>query len=172
MNNHNRNWYLIYTKPRNESLAREHLERQGYETCLPLLSRTSRRRGRYQTVIEPCFPRYLFINLNTATDNWAPIRSTIGVSRMVTFGGLPAQVPGDLVAQLRANEDEHGLQRWPEPDDFAPGTRVTIIEGPFAGYEGIFQARKGHERAAILLDIVGRNTLATLDIHNLKPAGT
>lgn len=168
MNESQRNWYLIYTKPRNETLARTNLERQGFEVYLPLLAQTRRQRGRYRTVIEPCFPRYLFIALNTVTDNWSPIRSTYGVSRLVTFDGIPAQVPHDLVEQLKQNEDHEGLQRRPE-QIFNPGEKVTIIDGPFAGYEGIFHSLKGNERAAILLDIVGKNTLATLDVHNLKP---
>ncbi len=168
MNESQRNWYLIYTKPRNETLARTNLERQGFEVYLPQLAQTRRQRGRYRTVIEPCFPRYLFIALNMVTDNWSPIRSTYGVSRLVTFDGMPAQVPHELVEQLKQNEDSEALQRRPE-QIFNPGEKITIIDGPFAGYEGIFHSLKGNERAAILLDIVGKNTLATLDIHSLKP---
>ena len=164
-----RNWYLIFTKPRMERQAVEHLERQGYCTYLPLMAATRRQRGRYRQIIEPCFPRYLFIHLNTRTDNWAPIRSTIGVSRLVEFGGIPAIVPDELVRELQCREDETGLQRPPEPL-FKPGDPVTVMNGPLTGLQGIFQATKGSDRVAVLLDIVGKNTLTTLAIHDLKHA--
>ena len=96
-----RSWYLVHTKPRQENLAQENLERQGYETYLPRIYQTRRRNGRHVKTIEAFFPRYLFIHLDSETDNWAPIRSTIGVSKMIRFDGIPAMVPEQLIqAQL------------------------------------------------------------------------
>ena len=164
-----RSWYLIYTKPRQENLARENLERQGFVTYLPLSEQTRRRNGRYIKIIEPYFPRYVFIQLNTDTDNWAPIRSTLGVSQMVRFGGLPAVVPDDLITCLKENDDSNGVQELIE-QELSPGDRVVIINGPFAGYEGIYQQQKSTERVAVLLDIVGKNTALTLSIHDLQLA--
>ena len=68
-----KNWYLIYTKPHKEQLARENLERQGYEIYLPMARLRRRRMGKGATRIEPLFPRYLFIHLDAKTDNWSPI---------------------------------------------------------------------------------------------------
>ena len=164
-----RSWYLIYTKPRQENLARENLERQGFVTYLPLSEQTRRRNGRYIKIIEPYFPRYVFIQLNTDTDNWAPIRSTLGVSQMVRFGGLPAVVPDDLITCLKENDDSNGVQELIE-QELSPGDRVVIINGPFAGYKGIYQQQKSTERVAVLLDIVGKNTALTLSIHDLQLA--
>jgi transcriptional antiterminator RfaH len=131
MGNNERNWYLVYTKPRMEAQAEENLNRQGYETYLPRYLTTRRRNGRYHKIVEPCFPRYLFIHLDTRTDNWAPIRSTVGVVKMVEFEGLPAVVPGELITTLRNNEDTNGIQQIQELD-LKAGDKVTIVEGPFA----------------------------------------
>jgi len=164
-----RSWYLIYTKPRQENLARENLERQGFVTYLPLAEQTRRRNGRYIKIIEPYFPRYVFIQLNTDTDNWAPIRSTLGVSQMVRFGGVPAVVPEDLINYLKENDDPNGIQQIMQ-QDMSLGDRVVIINGPFAGYKGIYQQQKSTERVAVLLDIVGKNAALTLSIHDLQLA--
>ena len=75
-----KSWYLIYSKAREEKLAQEHLERQGYEIYLPLILARIKQRGRTKKSIQPMFPRYLFIYLSDQTDDWRPIRSTIGVS--------------------------------------------------------------------------------------------
>lgn len=154
-------WYLLYSKPQRERLALENLERQGYEAYLPLVRTRRRRSGRYVTVIEPMFPRYLFIHLSDESDNWGPIRSTIGISKLVRFGEIPARVPDDLVASLRAREDGAGVQALPPPD-FKAGEKVRIVEGPMAGYQGIFQARTGQERVIVLLDLVGKSTRTEL----------
>ncbi|NIN33844.1 MAG: transcription/translation regulatory transformer protein RfaH, partial [Gammaproteobacteria bacterium] len=58
-----KSWYLIHTKPRQEKLAEENLERQGYEIYLPMAEIRRKRRGRSVRVIDPMFPRYLFIHL-------------------------------------------------------------------------------------------------------------
>jgi len=164
-----RSWYLIYTKPRQENLARENLDRQGFVTYLPLAEQTRRRNGRYIKIIEPYFPRYVFIQLNTDTDNWAPIRSTLGVSQMVRFGGLPAVIPDDLIACLEENDGSNGVQKQIKKD-MSPGDRIEIVNGPFAGYRGIYQQQKSAERVAVLLEIVGKNAALTLSVHDLQLA--
>lgn len=171
MSSNDRNWYLVYTKPRMEQVAEQNLQRQGYETYLPMLHQPRRRNGRYHKSIEPCFPRYLFIYLDTKTDNWAPIRSTVGVAKMIEFGGVPALVPNNLITMLRNNESADGLQQIQEPV-IKTGDQVVIIEGPFAGYRGIYQQQQSRERVAILMDIVGKNTLMTLSVHEVQLAET
>lgn len=162
-------WYLVYAKPRQEQVARTNLERQGYETYLPLSRETKRRRGKATEVITPLFPRYLFIHLDSQTDDWGPIRSTLGVVSLVRFAHQPAQVPDDLVAALRAREDTEGLVAVPR-DVFKRGGRVRITDGSFMGYEGIFLAPTGRDRVVILLDIMGKLTRATVGTISIEPA--
>jgi len=163
-----KNWYLIHTKPREERLAKKHLERQGYATYLPLAPLRRRRRGRTIRVIDPMFPRYLFINLSDETDDWRPIRSTIGVSTLVRFGMVPAQVPVSLITALRQRENAEGIQ--PIPDrDYRSGDRVRVAEGLMEGYEGIFQCRTGRERVVLLLEIAKKTVMVRLESHQIEP---
>ncbi|NEV64216.1 transcription termination/antitermination NusG family protein [Thiorhodococcus minor] len=41
-------WYLIHTKPRQEALADANLQRQAFETYLPLYIRVAKRRGAWR----------------------------------------------------------------------------------------------------------------------------
>lgn len=149
-----RHWYLVYSKPRAETQARLNLTRQGFTTYLPLVRQTRRQRGRRVVRVEPLFPRYLFVQLDPQVDNWSPIRSTLGVSNLVRFGGEAVPVPDDLVEVLLARGDEQGIHLLP-PLEFTQGERVRVKEGPLMGYEGIFIARSARERVLLLLDIVG-----------------
>ena len=167
--NQSRSWYLVVTKPQSEFKAQENLLRQGYETYLPLVQTSRRRNGKKVKRTEAFFPRYLFISLDKETDNWSPIRSTIGVAGMVRFGGMPAVVPENMIANLKNNENEFGLQSF-EKKELKQGDTVEIIDGPFEGYKAVYQKMKSTERVSVVLDIVGKNTQVTLSVHELEIA--
>lgn len=161
-------WYLVYCKPRQEDVARTNLERQGFEPYLPMIRQPRRRLNRRVTVVEPMFPRYLFVHLDSRRDNWAPIRSTLGVTSLVRFGQYPAPVPDDLIAALKERDDEHGIQDLPPPD-YKHGDRLRVAEGIMMGYEGIFLARSGRDRVIVLLDIMGKQARVELGQDSIEP---
>jgi transcriptional antiterminator RfaH len=164
-----RAWYLIYSKPQRERLALENLERQGYPSYLPLIRNRRRRKGRYVSIIEPMFPRYLFVHLSDETDNWGPIRSTIGVANMVRFGMQAARVPDSLIEMMQ-ERDEEGVQTLTSAE-LEPGDQVRIVEGVMAGYEAIFQARTSKERVVLLLQLAqDRTARIQVSAHDIEPA--
>lgn len=149
-------WYLVYTKPRQEETALNQLVRQGYEAYLPRTRRWRRRQGKRAQAIEPLFPRYLFVHLDQTSDDWGPIRSTIGVAALVRFGAEPARIPDGLIEYLKQREGTDGFHDWAEAA-MAAGDRVRIAEGAFKGYEGIYMAHTSRERVLVLLNIVDRS---------------
>lgn len=162
-------WYLIYTKAKGEELAQSNLHRQGFKTYLPKVKREKRLRGKYRPFIEALFPRYLFIQLDSRTDNWMPIRSTVGVSSMVRFGGQPARVPPSLVRELQESGDENGV--YCEQDvAYTKGQEVELMTGALSGYRAIFDKYVSAERISILLDIVGKHTRMLVSRHDVKLA--
>lgn len=148
-------WYVIYTKPKQEQRALLNLEQQGYECYLPMLTVEKLRQGEVSMVEEPLFPRYLFIRLDVSQSgkSWGPIRSTMGVSRLVTFGTEPAKVDDRFIETLRAKKDV--LCSQPQRL-FIPGERVLIADGPFAGIEAIYQMNDGERRAMVLIELLSK----------------
>jgi transcriptional antiterminator RfaH len=163
-------WYLVHTKPRQEQTARLNLERQGYGVYLPLAKVLRRRGARRVATLGPLFPRYLFVALDLANDNAAPIRSTVGVSALVRFGQEVTPVPEKLVAALHEREAPDGVHHWAS-QQVAPGERVRIAAGKLQGYEGIFLARSGRERATVLIELLGGAVRATVEAEHLESAG-
>lgn len=155
-------WYLIYAKPRDENLAKEHLERQKYEVYLPLIVGKSKQKRRNVKTVQPMFPRYLFIYLSDRTDDWGPIRSTIGVSNLVRFGVNPARVPSKLIDDLRKNENNDGYHDYPEKG-LNLGDNVLITDGPFEGYDATLFSQHSGERVVVLLKISQDHLKLTLD---------
>ncbi len=163
-----RAWYLVYSKLHQERVALENLTRQGYASYVPMMRNRRRRRERRVSVIEPMFPRYLFVRLSDTLDDWGPIRSTRGVMRLVRFGTAAAVVPDTLIETLREREGDDGVQVLPE-HEFKPGERVRICEGAMQGYEAIFSARSGKQRVLLLLEIAGKTARVMLDADGIEP---
>lgn len=163
-------WYVTQTKPRQEKRALLNLERQGYECYLPLLAVEKLRNRKLSVVEEPLFARYLFIHLDDSQTgkSWGPIRSTKGVSHMVTFGNEYARVDEQLIATLRAQRDQNGHQ--PKPL-FEPGERVMVTSGPFAGIEAIYQMSNGEMRAMVLIELLSKPTQLQISPANLSKTG-
>lgn len=165
-----RRWYLVQCKPREAFRAQEHLANQGYEAFLPVLRREVVRRGRREVVTEPLFPHYLFVLLSDVADNWAPLRSTRGVSRVVRFGELPLAVPEGLVAALRVRQTEGGRGQ----DDanverlLQVGDRVAIVDGPLAGLEAVCAEADGERRVVLLLTLLHQVQRVSVDITQVR----
>jgi len=157
-------WYLIQTKPRQEARAAEHLQRQLFECYRPLKA-GEKKRGSRAAGEEELFPGYLFIRMDQTHDNWYPIRSTRGVARIVTFGGMPVPVQDALIDQIR----ERLLTPAPTVQ-FKEGEAVRITAEGFNDVEAIFLTADGDERAVILLNLLQREQKVTLPVSSLVRA--
>lgn len=148
-------WYLVHTKPRQERRALDNLCAQGYHCYLPEVTLEKVVRGRVTAACQPLFPRYLFIALSQGlqSQSWGPIRSTLGVTKLVSFGAEPARVPPGLVEQLQVQLQE--LKEHAQPL-FQPGQRVLVTKGPFAGLESVYQMPDSDARAIVLLELMHR----------------
>ena len=101
-------WYVVHTHPRAEAKAVLNLDRQGFTCYLPRCLKRRRHARRVETVAAPLFPRYLFVALDLATQQWWSIRSTFGVADLIYNGEQPAPVPSSINQDLKAREDERG----------------------------------------------------------------
>lgn len=148
-------WYAICCKPRQEELAELHLRRQGFEIYLPRITCRKYRRGRWTDVIEPLFPRYVFIRIDFSQQSIAPIRSTRGVVGLVRFGGQAAALPSTVMDELIRRADLQGLHHDHRPP-MEPGESVRLIGGPLLGMEGVYLEQDSQKRVILLLELLGK----------------
>jgi len=163
------NWFAVVSKPRQEQIALENLQRQDFECFLPMAENPyQRRRKNHQQIIEPLFPRYLFLNAIADQQNLAPVRSTRGVTTMVRFGTELAVVPESIINAIKNRMDPaNGLIRI-KPVEVKVGDKVRIFDGPLAGVSGIVQESNSETRALILMDLLGRETIVKVDPLQLQ----
>ena len=156
-------WYVVAAKSRQEQVARENLERQGFTTYLPMITLNKRRRGAWTNVSEPLFPGYLFVLLVKGKHDPAPIASTVGCIGLVRFGSVHTPLPAEFMENLEALARENNQLR----ELFKSGDKVTLISGPFAGLEAIYDMAKGEDRARVLLEMLGAIQRLTVKIDAL-----
>lgn len=159
-------WYVVQCKARQDARAEANLRNQHVPCYRPVRAVEVLRNGKRQVVEEPLFPGYVFIHLCRLTDSWHYIRSTRGVSRLVSFANHPVSVAPGLIEDIKrrlAHADDRTL--------FEPGTTVTITEGPFKDLDAIFSKADGEERAIILLQLLQRQREVNVPLRNIRPKG-
>ena len=149
-------WYTIQTKPKQEAQVGKRLRDLNLEIFLPRI-RVRRRVGtRFNWVLEPLFPSYLFCRLDVVLSGKAA-RYCPGVKDFVRFGSRIPEV-GDNVVHSLMERCPQGVAQTGLPA-FQKGQAVLIREGPLSGLEAVFdEEMAGKERIAVLLEFLGRQT--------------
>ena len=145
-------WYLVRTKPGKERWVRDQLADRLAEVFLPMLRARMPRWGRLTMSVAPLFPCYLFARLDLQSDYFT-VKYLAGVSGLVSAGADPIVVPPAIITEIRARGIDDVVEIHEDP--FDSGQAVRVVEGPFRGFEAIFERYlSGAERVAILLSTI------------------
>jgi transcriptional antiterminator RfaH len=162
-------WYVVRTKPKQEIRAERNLIEWGLEVLAPKVREVLKGRGSpgatYSTA--PLFPCYLFARFDAAA-LLAKVRLTRGVQAVIGFGDRATPVDDSVIGLILSRIEEDGFVRIEEP---RPGDPVTIVDGPLRMLSGVFHQRRGHDRAVILLAMVGACVPVNLPMASLRKAG-
>ena len=160
-------WYLAYTKPRQEDIAKLNLDQQGFETYLPLYKKFKKTEQGPVSVFEPMFPRYLFFKPGRAEQSISTVRSTKGVTTLVRFGFEPAVIDEELLRRIRQIEEDRDHATMVELSQLKPGQAVRLQHTALRGVEGLIQSVSS-KRVAVLLEILGSPVVVQLEHHQVE----
>ncbi len=145
-------WFIVRTKPNRERLAAVQFHLRGLTVYLPLVwvnppnPRAARER--------PFFPGYLFAQVDEQRAHSDVVRWVPGLKEIIECDGEPITMAGTFVSELRERLAQ--IRAVTELSPTRPrGTAPLIGEGPFAGFDGLFDSRlSGAIRSDILLACV------------------
>jgi transcriptional antiterminator RfaH len=149
-------WYVVHTKPRQEARLISQLTVRAPEIkpFLPKIEVIRRHAGYRIALLEPLFPNYVFLWMALEPRTWNAVRWTPGAMRLLGDSDRPLPVPDEVIAAIRSRVEPLGFVRVGL--DLAPGARVRVRAGPFAGLEAIFEgATSRRDRVRILMEILG-----------------
>jgi len=145
-------WYVIYTKPKGEELARSHLTLKGIDVFFPRLLLPAAL-GKRKPII-PLFPNYLFVRIQIFEEYryvaWSP-----GVKRFVAFNSIPVPLDVNVVKYLMQQANSDGIIK--ARSKLKVGEEVLINGGPFKGLNGIIKEPPNAKgRLRVLMDLLSR----------------
>lgn len=162
-------WFLVQTKPQQETRALENLQQQGVNAFCPQVLVEKLSRGKRKVSKEVLFPNYLFVEFDQEAVSALSINFTRGVNRIVSFGSSPSQVPDQLISQLKERielSEQSMITELPEK-----GEKLEVLDGPFRGLNAVFSQIDGDSRAIVLITILSQKVKAALPLRSLSRAG-
>lgn len=148
-------WYAVQCLANREAVALVHLQNQAFEAFLPQRRKTRRHARKFDIVLAPFFPGYLFVRLDLSRDRWRSVNGTHGVARLVMQGDAPAPAPVGIIEGLREACDEMGVLRFRDRDGLEVGQTVRILSGAFVDFIGELDRLDETGRVRVLLEIMG-----------------
>ena len=149
----NERWYVARTLPQRELQAAQQLNNQGFRTFVPRYWKNRRHARKVETISAPLFPRYIFVVVDQTRDRWRSINGTIGVDRLLMYGGEPQPVPQGVVERLVAAGDAQGNISF--GFNLKKGQAIKVMAGPFAELVGQLERLDDGGRVRVLLEILG-----------------
>ena len=168
-----RSWFVAHTKPRAEGHVALVLARKNVNAFLPRLLTRHRHGSRRWSVLEPLFPGYLFVQLNATPEDFAHVRWTPGIKRLLGAReeDAPTPVPDEIVTFLQERSGEQGF--IVTPSRLVSGSRVRFKSGLLTFVEGIIERPASRaDRVRVLLHLMHASITADVHIDDLELVGT
>jgi transcriptional antiterminator RfaH len=155
-------WYCASVGARREQIARDRLAHLGFGCFLPIVARRIRHARRTEVVERAMFPAYVFIRLDTAAPDWRRINQHgLNVRLHGATCERPTPLPIGLVEGWLALGWDKPIAQNIVPQLIAAGAKVRIIDGPFAGRDGVCLWSDA-TRVRVLMSLLGRQVEATV----------
>ena len=158
-------WFAVYSKPQKEEYAELNLRLRGIETFFPklFLPKSAKRKKN----VVALFPNYLFVRCEIISEEYGDIVWCPGVKRLLSFNGTPAIVDNSIVEFLMAQTGVDGVIA--ARCNVEVGQKVSIAGGPFDGLVGIIkEPPNARGRVKVLLQLLNRETKVDVPVEFIK----
>lgn len=162
------NWYVLYTKPRNEKKVTALLAEKGIEVYCPLREEVRQWSDRKKKVAEPVFKSYVFVQLPDYKKDSVEVLLTPGAVRFLWWNGSPGIVRDYEILAIKDFLDNY--KNAEITVNLKEGENIMVAEGPLKDAKGKILMIKGN-RAILYLHSLGMNMTAKLPLQSLTKSG-
>lgn len=154
-------WFVAQVKANSYKMAIENLQRQGVQIFLPEVEITVRKNNKFRVEKKIIFPGYLFISFNPRDFIWTKVNNTFGVSKILSFNGRPAEIPSELISELKRT---YAYKQFNfRNGELKQGDKIQIKKGPFAEIIAKVERVDEKSRIWILFEYMGGKRKMKLD---------
>lgn len=170
-----RQWYAIHTYSGYEEKVAESIRQRAesldmadkiFSVVVPKEKQIEIKNGKRKVVEKRIFQGYVLVEMKMTEDAWYIVRNTPNVTGFVGTGTEPSPVSKDEMEKIKKRM---GVEDPKHKIDFAIGEVVSIVDGPFKGFDGAINEidpQKG--KIKVLVNMFGRETPVELDGLQVK----
>lgn len=170
-----RAWYAIHTYSGYEEKVAESIRQRIngvdmadkiFDVMVPKEKQIQIKNGKRKVVDAKIFQGYVLVEMKLTDETWYIVRNTPGVTGFVGADTTPTPVSDKEIAKIKKRM---GVEEPKHQIDFSVGEVVSIIDGPFKGFDGSIaeiDAVKG--KIKVMVSMFGRDTPVELDALQVK----
>ena len=170
-----RQWYAVHTYSGYEDKVADSIRQRInavdmadkiFAVMVPKEKQIEIKNGKRKIVDRKIFQGYCLVEMKLTEETWYIVRNTPGVTGFVGSGTEPTPVSD---AEIKKIKKRMGVEEPKHQIDFSEGEVVSIIDGPFKGFDGAvseIDASKGTLK--VMVSMFGRDTPVELDALQVK----
>ncbi len=170
-----RAWYTISTysgyedkvaESINQRVGSPEFEGKIFDAIVPKEKRIEIKNGKRKVVDRKIFQGYVLVEMCLSDETWYIVRNTPGVTGFIGNGTQPTPVSEKEIAKIKKRM---GVEDPKYSVNYEMGEVVSIIDGPFKGFEGTIaeiDTQKG--KLKVMVSMFGRETPVELDALQVK----
>ncbi len=172
-------WYIVNTQTSCEQMAKAsieervrslNLEDKFGQILIPSENVVELVKGKKATRARKFFPGYIFVQMVMDDSTWHLVRNASKVTGFVGGKVRPPEVPEVEVMRV-TRQMEMGAEKVAPKLKFSVGESVTVIDGPFSGFNGaVEEINQEKGKVKVLVSIFGRPTPVELDFVQVEKA--
>lgn len=168
-------WYAIHTYSGYEEKVAESIRQRAesldmkdkiIQVLVPKEKMIEVKNGKRKVVEKRIFQGYVLVQMKMSEDAWYIVRNTPSVTGFVGSGTEPTPVDDEDIEKI---QKRMGREEPKHKIDFKLGEVVSIIDGPFKGFDGaVNEVDPVKGKLKVLVNMFGRETPVELDSLQVK----
>lgn len=168
-------WYAVHTYSGYEDKVSESVRQRInavdmadkiFDVMVPKEKQIEIKNGKRKVVDRKIFQGYVLVEMKLTEETWYIVRNTPGVTGFVGSGTDPTPVSESEIKKIKKRM---GVEEPKHQIDFTEGEVVSIVDGPFKGFDGAISeidTQKG--KLKVMVSMFGRDTPVELDALQVK----
>ncbi|MCL2094901.1 transcription termination/antitermination protein NusG [Candidatus Saccharibacteria bacterium] len=137
-----------------------------FDAFVPKEKRIEIKNGKRKIVDQKIFQGYVLVEMAMGDEAWYVVRNTQGVTGFVGAGTVPSPVSNAEIAKIKKRM---GVDEPKYSTNFMENEVVSVIDGPFKGFDGMISAIDSDKgKLTVLVSMFGRETPVELDVLQVK----
>ena len=177
MEEQKKEWYVVNTYSGHELAVKQKLEMRTesmgmqdyiFRVIIPETTEVEVKDGVKKEKVKKMFPGYILVEMIMTDEAWYIVRNTPGVTGFIGSSGKgakPTPLKPQEIDRILANM---GMTRMNVDKELTVGTKVSIVDGPFKGMEGVINSLDlENSRLTVLIDLFGQETPVEVELFQV-----